>query len=309
MPLRSPPARPTLAQLDALRHVIEAQGVGGAARLMGISQPAVSKLLRQAEAGLGLSVMVRDGGRVTPTQEAEAVRDSIERLFGAYDALRHLATSLQADEAGTISVAAIPTQAVRFVMPAIRQLRAEQPGTLVRLHVLSNRAILNEVASGQADFGLVHSIMPAPELRVEDVGEQTVLCIAPRGHRFGRLHAVGCRDMMGETYVSYGRHSPFNRWLEQAFQRERSDVPSAIEITASPALIEAVRLGIGVGLIESAALTPEMRRKLTVRPFAPELRLASRIVRRPGHRVSRHAERLLEIYRSAVTGKQAFNAG
>lgn len=301
---RASTSRPTLAQLDALRHVIEAQGVGGAARLMGISQPAVSKLLRQAEGGLDISVMVRDGGRVTPTQEAEAVRDGIERLFGAYDALRHLAATLTADEAGTISVAAIPTQAVRFVIPAIRQLRTEQPGTQVRLHVLSNRAVLNEVASGQADFGLVHSIMPAPEMRVEDVGKQTVLCVAPRSHRFGRLRAVSCADMAGETYVSYGRHSPFNRWLEQAFQRENADVPSAIEITASPALIEAVRLGIGVGLIESAALPPDMRRRLTVRPFEPELRLASRIVRRPGHRLSRHAERLLEIYRTAPAHRE-----
>lgn len=125
MSLRVPPTRPTLAQLDALRRVIELQGVGGAARAMGISQPAVSKLLRQAEAGLGLALMVRDGSRVTPTQEAEAVRDGIDRLFGAYEALKRLAATLQADEAGTIAVAAIPTQAIRFAMPAIRQLLAE----------------------------------------------------------------------------------------------------------------------------------------------------------------------------------------
>ena len=127
--------------------------------------------------------------------------------------------------------------------------------------------------------------MPAPEMRAEDAGEQTVLCIAPWGYRFGRLPMVGSRDLVGETYVSHWRHSSLNRWLEQVFQRENSDVPSAFDITASPALIEAVRLGIGVGLIELAALMPALRRRLTVRPFEPRLRLASRIVRRRGHRV------------------------
>ena len=300
--MNTDPPRPrlTLAQLDALRTVIATSGVGEAARVMGISQPAVSKLLRQAERGLGLSLMVRDGNRVTPTLEAEAVRNGVEALFGAYEALQLLASSLRADEAGMVSIAAIPTQAVRFVAPAISQFRAGSPATVVKLQVLSNRAILQQVATGQVDFGLVHSIMPAPELRADDYGEQRVLCIAPQGHRFARLPAVGCADMLDQTYVSYGRHSAFNRWLEDAFERTGTRLPTSIEVTASPVLIEIVRLGGGIGLVESAALTLEAARGLVVRPFTPELRLRSRVLRRPGRPLSRQAERLLDIYRDAV---------
>jgi DNA-binding transcriptional LysR family regulator len=89
----APYPRLTLAQLDALRTVIATSGVGEAARVMGISQPTVSKLLRQAERGLGLSLMVRDGNRVTPTLEADAIRNGLDALFGAYDALQRLASS------------------------------------------------------------------------------------------------------------------------------------------------------------------------------------------------------------------------
>lgn len=171
--------------------------------------------------------------------------------------------------------------------------------------MLSNRAILDQVASGQVDFGLIHSIMPAPDLRIEDVGQQRVMCIAPPGHRFARLRAVGCRDMAGETYVSYGRHAPFSRWLEEALRRDGGAMPaSPVEVTASPALIEAVRLGVGIGLVESAALEQSLRRSLVVRPFAPALSLSSRIVRKPGQRLARSAERLSSLYRSIVLGDQ-----
>ena len=64
--------------------------------------------------------MIGDGGRVTLTQETVAISDGIERLFGAFDVLRHLVATLHADDAGTIPVAAIPTHAMRFVIPAIR---------------------------------------------------------------------------------------------------------------------------------------------------------------------------------------------
>jgi DNA-binding transcriptional LysR family regulator len=297
----APCPRLTLAQLDALRTVIATSGVGEAARVMGVSQPAVSKLLRQAERGLGLSLMVRDGNRVTPTLEADAILRGLEALFGAYDGLQRLAASLREDEAGMVSIAAIPTQAARFAAPAIARFKAESPATVIKLHVLSNRATIEQVASGQADFGLVHSITAAPELRVDDYGEQAVMCIAPRGHRFARLRAVSGVDMLGETYVSYGRHSAFNRWLEDAFAQAGIRLRTTIEVSASPALIEVVRLGAGVGLIESGALTAEAARTLVVRPFAPELTLRSRVVRRPGRPLSRHAERFLEIYRDVVS--------
>ncbi len=301
MKLDAPYPRLTLAQLDALRTVIATSGVGEAARVMGISQPAVSKLLRQAERGLGLSLMVRDGNRVTPTLEADAIRSGLDALFGAYDGLQRLASSLREDEAGLVAIAAIPTQAARFASPAIARFKADSPATVIKLQVLSNRAIIEQVASGQVDFGLVHSITAAPELRVDDYGEQAVMCIAPRGHRFARLRAVSGADMLGETYVSYGRHSAFNRWLEDAFAQAGIGLRTTIEVSASPALIEVVRLGTGVGLIESAALTAEMARRMVVRPFAPELKLRSRVVRRPGRPMSRHAERFLEIYRDVVS--------
>jgi DNA-binding transcriptional LysR family regulator len=293
--------RLTLAQLDALRTVITTNGVSEAARVMGVSQPAVSKLMRQAERGLGLSLLVRDGNRVSRTLDADAIQSGLEALFGAYDALQLLASSLREDEAGIVSIAAIPTQARGFAAPAISRFKVDSPNTVIKLQVLSNRAVIEHVATGQADFGMVHSITAAPELRVDDYGEQTVICIASRGHRFTRLLAVTGEDLRGETYVSYGRHSTFNRWLEGALEHTGVRLRTTIEVSASPALIEIVRLGVGVGLIESAALTADIARTLVVRPFAPVLKLRSRIVRRPGRPMSRHAERFLDIYREIAS--------
>jgi DNA-binding transcriptional LysR family regulator len=304
----APYPRLTLAQLDALRTVIATTGVGEAARVMGISQPAVSKLLRQAERGLGLSLMVRDGNRVTPTLEADAIRAGLEALFGAYESLQRLAASLREDEAGIVSIAAIPTQAACFAAPAISRFKAESPATVIKLRVLSNRAVIEQVASGQADIGLIHSITAAPDLRADDYGEQRVLCIAPRGHRFARLRAVGAADMLAETCISYGRHSAFNRWLETAFEQAGAALRTTIEVSASNALIEVVRHGAGVGLVESAALNAEAVRGLVVRPFAPELKLRSRVIRRPGRPMSRHAERFLEIYRDVVSASPLIKA-
>lgn len=293
--------RLTLAQLDALRTVIATSGVGEAARVMKISQPAVSKLLKQAEQGLGLSLMVRDGNRVVPTLEAGAIRDGVDALFGAYEALERLALSLRAEEGGHVSIAAVPAQATQLLAPAIRRFKAEFPSTTVKLHVRDNRVVISEVASGQAEFGLVHSFTPAPELQTEDIGEHVVVCVAPARHRYRRLKAVRAEDMLPETVVAYARYSTFNRWIEQAFERTGVSPPASIEVTSSQAMIELVRVGVGVGLLEATAISTAVRRELVVRPFDPELRFRSRILRPLGRPLLGRSERLLAIYREVVT--------
>ncbi|MGL4286512.1 MAG: LysR family transcriptional regulator [Phreatobacter sp.] len=292
--------RLTLAQLDALRAVVSTRGVSEAARLLNVSQPAVSKLLRQVERSLGLTLLQRDGNRVTVTREAELLQWEVERLFGTYDSIQRLAASLRGETGLTISIAAIPTQATRFAVPAIKALRAEHPDIQIKLDVVANQPIIDAVTSGRADFGLVHSIAVTPELKTEDLGEQRVLCIAPRGHRFATLGSISRDDFIGETFVSYGPNTTFGRWLSAAFTRAGNDIKVDVEITASPTLIEAVEAGVGVGLIEEAALNARSREFMTVRPLSAPLSFRSRILRMPGRALSRPAELFLEEYRRIV---------
>lgn len=292
--------RLTLAQLDALRAVLATRGVSEAARLLNVSQPAVSKILRQVERSLGLTLMQRDGNRVILTREAELLQAEVERLFGTYESIQRLAASLRGDEGTTISVAAIPTQATRFMVPAIKAFRARHPDVRVKLEILANQPIIDAVASGRAEFGLAHSIAVTPELKTEDFGDQRVFCIAPPGHRFARLDLVSRADLAGETFVSYGPNTTFGRWIGAAFARSGDDLTVDVEITASPALIEAVRIGTGVGLVEEAALGPHAGRDLVVRPFEIPLSFRSRILRMPGRALSRPAELLLDEYRRIV---------
>ncbi|QCI66736.1 LysR family transcriptional regulator [Phreatobacter stygius] len=292
--------RLTLAQLDALRAVLSTRGVSDAARLLDVSQPAVSKLLRQVERSLGLPLVQRDGNRVIPTREAEMLQWEVEQLFGSYDSIQRLAAALRGETGVSIHVAAIPTQATRFAVPAIKLLRERQPDVLVKLEILANPLIIDAVVSGRAEFGLVHSMTVSPELKAEDIGEHHVVCIAPAGHRFGGLAAIGREDFRGETFVSYGPNTIFGRWLSAEFGRGGANIPVDVEITASPTLVEAVENGIGVALVEEAALSPMARSRLVVRPLTYPLTFRSRILRMPGRAMSRQAELLLEFYREVV---------
>lgn len=305
MPMADPtmPAalpRLTLAQLDVLRAVLTTRGVSDAARLLSVSQPAVSKLLRQVERSLGISLHQRDGNRVILTKEADLLRAEVERLFGTLDSIQRMAASFRQQSGQVVRVAAIATQATRLAVPAIKAFRDKFPDVIVKLEILANQPIVDAVASGGADFGLVHSIATAPDLRVEDIGEQRALCIAPAGHRFASMPTVGWADIAAESFLSYGANTTFGRWVRGAAMEAGADLNEAVQITASPALVEAVRSGLGVSVIEEAAISASAARELVVRELATPLSLRCRILRLPGRALSQPADFLLEEYKAVV---------
>jgi len=68
-----------LRQLEVFNAIMRFGSVTGAARELGVSQPAVSKILRHAEDQLGMRLFERLNGRLQPTMEAKAIQAEMER--------------------------------------------------------------------------------------------------------------------------------------------------------------------------------------------------------------------------------------
>jgi hypothetical protein len=104
-----------LRQLDAFAAVMSAGSITGAARLLGRSQPAVTRLIQDLEANLGFELLHRNGPRITPTDQGLLFHDEVERLLVG---LKHIADRAQAIaklRVPTIEIAAIPALAAGII--------------------------------------------------------------------------------------------------------------------------------------------------------------------------------------------------
>ena len=78
----------TLRQIEVIRAIMITGSVGGAARLLNVSSPGISRVMKHAEGLLGLKLFSRKGGRYTPTREAA---DIFAQINGVYDKVEDLA--------------------------------------------------------------------------------------------------------------------------------------------------------------------------------------------------------------------------
>jgi len=72
----------TLRQIEVIRAIMITGSVGGAARLLNVSSPGISRVMKHAEGLLGVKLFGRKGGRYTPTREAS---DICTQINGVYD--------------------------------------------------------------------------------------------------------------------------------------------------------------------------------------------------------------------------------
>ncbi|MDO9158150.1 MAG: LysR family transcriptional regulator, partial [Burkholderiaceae bacterium] len=84
-----------LRHIEVFNAIMLSGSVTAAARMMNVTQPAVSRILQHAELQLGFALFQRVGGRLHPTVEAKTLYPLIEQLFGKLDEVQRLAGSLR----------------------------------------------------------------------------------------------------------------------------------------------------------------------------------------------------------------------
>lgn len=272
-----------------------------AARVLDVSQPAVSKALRQLESSLGITLFERIGGRLHATPEADLLVPAIDRVFASVSALVAEGQSIRDGHMGQVEVGALPTLAHVFLPAAIRAVAERYPTIRVSLHILPTRQIVDSVARRALDLGFVHDLIEEPALQAEDLEESTMCVVMPERHELGRRRSIKARELRGLPMVSYPAPSPIGLRLGAAFARAKEVFAPTIEVDASTALLAIVSNCGFVGIAERHILSLDWWPGIRAVPLAPRVALRPRILSSPHRPLSAAAKLFRDEYKAAVS--------
>ena len=157
-----------LRHIEVFNAVMQTGSVSAAARLINVTQPAVSRTLQHAELQMGFALFQRARGRLTPTNEALALFPHIEKLFEQLDEVQRLAANLRhgqsADRLNVLTVFALS----REVLPrAVAGFRCRHPQVQVHVQALHTPQVVSALLLQEADVGFVISSVGQPALEHE----------------------------------------------------------------------------------------------------------------------------------------------
>ncbi|MBC9207084.1 LysR family transcriptional regulator [Roseomonas aerophila] len=273
---------PTLRDLEVFRAVMECGGVTQAARQLGMSQPAASKMLRQAEERLGFQLFLRDGKRLVPTAEAHALLPEWLGAAAALDGVSRLADALRKGRSGRLAVAAVPVLATALLPDAVQAFRARHPGVLVSLRACTALEAAHLVADHRADLAVILGHSADLRVETERLGTSTIGCVLPRRHALARHRRLGLMDLADQPVISLSAQQPVGAMLRQAMAQEPRMGQVVVEVSQSSIACALVRAGAGVAVLDGFGLREANAQGLLVRPLLPAMPLEVCLLR-PRH--------------------------
>ncbi len=268
-----------LKQLEAFAAVLSQHTTIAAAQRLGLSQPAVSRLLSQLEADLGLSLFVREQGRLTPTREAQAIAAEVDAIIEATRCLeRHTQQLRLAGARRKLVRVMVPNTFAQFLLPAVVKRFYETHDDAV-LEVFSGTYDASERAllSRETDLAFVRVPMRLAGFVARREFESESVCVMPRDHPLAASDVVGARDLDGVPLVLLWRQSPLRLDVDAAFRNARISQTIVAEVHSASVACAMAASGIGVAIVNRLIASCCQTEQFVMRRFAPTIRFSTAI--------------------------------
>lgn len=260
--------------LDALRHftlIAEHRTFTSAARHAHLSQPALTASIRKLEAEMGARLFHRDRTGTSLTAAGEALLPRALSILAAVGDARRAVAEVEGIHAGEVRLGAGATACTYLLPPVLAEFRERYPGVRFLLREATTAQVLDALARGELDLGVVTHAGGEPWQR-----DQLILIASPslRIERGAALPA---------PFVTFARGSTTRDLLDRHFP----GAEVVMELGSIAAVKGNVRAGIGVALVSRSAVQTDLELGRLVEVPHRETPVA-----RPLHIVHRGKDRL-----------------
>ena len=241
----------TVVGLRVVREIALSGSFTAAARLLGYSQPAISRQVAAIEAAAGYPLFIREARGVRVTPAGALVVQHAGRILASVDALRQDLAGLGDRLAGRVRLGAFPAAMAALAPRAMALLRSVHPGLEVSLSEAPTPTLLRQLRAGRLGIAVIGAGAGLPDYDLDGLSRHTVLAgrlrvAVPHGHRLARAGIVAAAELAGETWIvgdDSGGDPQFRAWPTLA------DPVIGHTVRGWPARFGMVAAGLGICLV------------------------------------------------------------
>lgn len=247
----------TLKQLRTIAAVYRLGRISSASRQLGLTQPAVSLQLRDAEQVAGTPLFDRTAGGMRPTAAGQAVVDA---ALAIEDRLRILADEVRAiagGKKGQLRLGVVST-AKYFAPSILAAFKRDQPNIEMTLHVGNRAEIVASLRDHMVDLALMGRPPREVAVRATMFGPHPFVLIASPDHPLAGRRHIRKEELARESFLvretGSGTRMALDMYLSELPGREAPGV----EMGSNETIKQAVMAGLGIALISAHTVALEV---------------------------------------------------
>lgn len=240
-----------LHQIRAINALMQLGSVTQTARALNVSQPAISRTLRQLEEELGVDLFVNRNGRLMATPYAASLLPFMQRILMQFEELERHATELRDGKMGQLRIASAPSAILGLVEAGEDEFRRNAPNGIIDITTARTSNVVEMVSRGDADIGFCQLNGMENNIIGHISFRGAVVCVMPRDHPLAHKTEITVNDLKKEPLITLSPSELTGKRILTAFLRAGIRPNFVFQISQTLPAIQLAAAGKGIALVDS----------------------------------------------------------
>jgi DNA-binding transcriptional LysR family regulator len=287
--------------LEAFLSIADHGSFHRAAANLNLSQTALSHRMKKLEDDLGIRLLTRTTRHVALTPAGVELLPKARRLMAditaSFDELRLQGKARQE----RLSIGCLPTIAVHYLPPILRELRKGFPDLNIRIFDNSKTEIAELVHNGEAEFGITIVSADRWDLEITPLMKESFVVICPKNHPLAGKASISWSVLEDQPLVRVSTQTGNRQLIDDALGPRRENMTWRYEVQHVVSAVGLVRAGLGFAVVPQLAVSAADSPGVVAVPLRnPGVSRTLGVVARRGVPLTPAADALLNLLRRHV---------
>jgi len=295
----------TLRQIEIIRAIMVTGTIAGAAKLLNISAPGISRLMKYTEDMVGVPLFNRRHGRYVPTPEARNVFDLLDNIHRKVEDLQTSIDRLGSGEGRELSFASVPSIANVMVPRAVEQVRRRFPDIKLEIDILKIEQSIDYLLLGRGELVAISSRFDHSIIDFAPLATGRLVCIVPPSSELAAKTSIRPSEIANHMLIGIDPNDPYGRIMTEIFRREQLSYSMNIKTRFGTTVCSLVAAGLGIAVIDEFTVAHGILPGVKVLEIEAETMFHTYAAYRNDTPLSVYAEAVIEFLRAEMKATSA----
>lgn len=246
-------------ELRHLRYFLEITkdlNMTKAAERLNMSQPPLSRQLKQLEEELGADLFHRNAKTLQLTRAGKVLKDKASALLRNVEDIEKAMKRIGKKGDSWLNIGFVPSTIYGFLPDFLRHYRKSQPQVEISLLELMSQDQMIALKSGAIDVGIGRMMLEDPLIKHEILFAEPIMLVVPKGHPLAKKNSVELAELQSEAMILYPvKPRPnYSDQISALFHKRNLEINIIQEAQELQTTLGLVASGVGVSIVPESVM-------------------------------------------------------
>lgn len=290
----------TLRQIEILRALMITGTIAGAARLLNVYAPGISRSMKHIEQSLKVKLFQRRNGRYSPTPEAHDIFEQINGVYKKVDDLHFTLRRMDRGQGMELRLGSVPSICNVMVPRAVTRLKRVHPDLNLEISIIKVEEAFDFLLLDKGEIAVMSYRLEHPSITFLPLATGELRCIVPEDHPLARQSHISAAEIARHPLLGIDPNDPYGRVMSEIFRRKNLAYTMPVKARFGTTVGALVAAGLGIAVIDQFTVAHQAMRGVKILAIEEPTTFQTYIAMRNDRAPSHYADNFIRLLREEM---------